>query len=244
MDVKAASPARAAPVAARASYYLVMTSTSVRVLPCPVPPLRASRRCRARDDTGSAGPGRRLRPEQPLLRRPVTHPRHRRPDRGVATGSRREPPGGPVTTSRPRPPADPAADDRPLLAVAVCGGQRCRALRALQDDRSPGTPPSDSRLRDAVRTTSRSMMLSTSCLGPCAQAAVVAVGWATMQDRSLAWLWPPVCWGAAETPQRAAALVDWLCALAPTLAVGPPGPAVLREAAANRARPGEHGPAA
>lgn len=119
-------------------------------------------------------------------------------------------------------------DEQPLLVVAVCGGQRCRALRALHDDRSPGSPTSDSPIREAVRATPRSMMLSTGCIGPCARAAVVAVGWATMQDRSLAWLSPPVCWGPVETAPRAAALAEWIRALAPTLAAGPAGPAALR----------------
>jgi len=138
-----------------------------------------------------------------------------------------------VTPSRPRSPADPAADkpaadDQAILAVAVCGGQRCRALRTLHGDRSPGSPPTDFPLREAVRTTSRSMMLSTSCLGPCAQAAVVAVGWSTIKDGALAWLWPPVCWGATETPQRAAALAGWINALAPAVTAGPAGPAKIR----------------
>lgn len=126
-----------------------------------------------------------------------------------------------MSTSRQPLPAKTGADDQPLLLVAVCGGQRCRALRALRDDQSPESPASSSVIREAVRTTRRSMMLSTSCLGPCAQAAVVAVGWATMNDRALAWLSPPVCWGSTETPQNAAALTEWIRASAPTLRTAP-----------------------
>ena len=136
-----------------------------------------------------------------------------------------------MTTDQPPHPAGAAADisaGEPLLVVAVCDGHRCGALRARCDDRSPESPDSSQLIREAVRGTKRSVMLSTRCLGPCVQGAVVAVGWATITNRSLAWLWPPVCWGSTETPQRAAALEEWIRALAPTIPAGPAGPAILR----------------
>jgi len=102
-----------------------------------------------------------------------------------------------------------------------------RAPRAA-DDQSLGLPDGSQVIREAVRGTRRTLMLSTDCLGPCAQGAVVAVGWATVKDRSLAWLWPPACWASTETPQRAATLARWINALAPALTAGPAGPAILR----------------
>lgn len=77
---------------------------------------------------------------------------------------------------------------------------------ALTDDRSPSSPTSRSVIGDAVRTTRHSIMLSTNCLGPCAQATVVALGAATMKNRAWAWLPPPTYWRATETAQRAAEL--------------------------------------
>lgn len=102
-----------------------------------------------------------------------------------------------------------------MLLVAVCGGRRCRALRALADNRWPETPTSDAVIRESVRGTRHAIMLSTGCLGPCAQAAVVALGRATINDRALAWLSPPSYWGSTETPQRAAALGQCINALTP-----------------------------
>lgn len=71
-------------------------------------------------------------------------------------------------------------------------------------------------------------MISTNCLGPCVRAAVVAVGWARMGDRSLDWLSPPVCWGSTETPQHAAALTEWISASGPTLGTEPADPSAQR----------------
>lgn len=109
------------------------------------------------------------------------------------------------------------ADAEPLLLVAVCGGQRCRAVRALADERSPDAPTSSSVIGEAVRTTRHAVMLSTGCLGPCAQGAVVAIGAATLTDRALSWLSPPVCWGSTQTAQRAAAISQCIKASAVTV---------------------------
>jgi hypothetical protein len=54
--------------------------------------------------------------------------------------------------------------------VAVCQGHRCRALLSLQQP--PGLPA----LREAVRRSRSSVLVSTGCLGPCAHGPVVAVG--------------------------------------------------------------------
>lgn len=121
-----------------------------------------------------------------------------------------------TTTPAPRRPGTPAGDD-PLLLVAVCGGQRCRAVRALADDRSPDSPTSRTVIGEAVRTTRHSIMLSTGCLGPCAQGAVVALGPATMRGRAMAWLSPPTYWGSTETAQRSAALSRCIIASASTV---------------------------
>ena len=131
-----------------------------------------------------------------------------------------------MTTNRPPRSAD-TADNAPLLVVAVCGGQRCRALRALQDDRSPGTPPSSLVISETVRSTRRSVMLSTDCLGPCAHGALVTVGWATMKDHTLAWLAAPTYWESTETPQRATTLIEWISTAASVLATGPANPGKL-----------------
>lgn len=109
---------------------------------------------------------------------------------------------------------DTTPDDDPLLVVAVCEGQRCRAVRTRQNDRSPDSTASSTVIREAVRTTRRSIMLSTSCIGPCAQAAVVAVGWATVDNQSLSWLSPPTCWGSTEAAHEVTALGEWISAAA------------------------------
>ena len=124
-----------------------------------------------------------------------------------------------MTTNRP-PRSGVTADNAPLLVVAVCGGQRCRALRALQDDRSPGTPPSSLVISETVCSTKRSIMLSTDCLGPCAHGALVTVGWATMKDNTLAWLAPPTHWESTETPQHATTLIEWIRTAASSLVTG------------------------
>ena len=103
-----------------------------------------------------------------------------------------------------------AAPEEPLLVVAVCDGHRCRALRALREDPAVGMAVSGSLIREAVRTTRRSMMLSTSCLGPCAQAAVVAVGRAVLEGSDAVWLAPPVCWASTEDVRHAAELAAWI----------------------------------
>lgn len=108
-------------------------------------------------------------------------------------------------TPAPRRAVTPAGD-YPLLLVAVCGGQRCRAVRALDDERSPDSPNSCSVIREAVRSTRNAVMLATGCLGPCAEGAVVAIGAAILTDRALAWVSPPTYWGSTQTAQRAAAL--------------------------------------
>ena len=105
-----------------------------------------------------------------------------------------------------------AGEDDTLLVVAVCAGQRCRALRALQDERSPGTTDSSTVISEAVRGTRRTVMLSTSCLGPCARAAVVAAGWGTLRGQALTWSSPPGCWGSTESPQQAATVGAWISA--------------------------------
>lgn len=120
-------------------------------------------------------------------------------------------------------------DEEPLLVVAVCDGHRCRALRALRDDQPSGSPGSSSLIREAVRTSRHTMMLSTTCLGPCAHAAVVAVGRAFLEGSNAVWLAPPVCWGSTETDAHATELAQWIS----TTARGP-GPPVPQPAPQDR----------
>jgi hypothetical protein len=107
-----------------------------------------------------------------------------------------------------------------ILVVAVCAGQRCRALRALRDPSAAGNGTSEL-LRQAVRRRPRSVLVSTGCLGPCARGCVAAVGTGSAASGELRWTGRPVGLGMVEMPQRAAALAGWITGSAPDLATLP-----------------------
>ena len=130
---------------------------------------------------------------------------------------------GPRQDHRRGPCGQPVAAGAPaeaVLVVALCGGYRCRALRARHGP--PVTADSTGQLlRQAVRRRPRSVLISTGCLRPCAGGCVAAVGTGTVGGGELCWSGRPVGLSMVDIPRRAAALAAWISSSAPDLATLP-----------------------
>ncbi|MGY1750338.1 hypothetical protein [Modestobacter sp. SYSU DS0511] len=98
-----------------------------------------------------------------------------------------------MTTGRP---------DRGGPVVAVCTGHRCAALRRLA-----GTDDGVPQLAAAVRATSGAVLVTAECVGACDRASVVGVARRPPDARAAG----PAIWLAeTQTPERTAALVNWV----------------------------------
>jgi hypothetical protein len=76
-------------------------------------------------------------------------------------------------------------------------------------------------LKEAVRRSPRSVLISAGCLGPCARGCVAAVGTGTATEGEIRWTGRPVGLGLIEIPERAGALAAWITSSAPDLSTLP-----------------------
>ncbi|MBA3524882.1 MAG: hypothetical protein H0T85_10095 [Geodermatophilaceae bacterium] len=72
-----------------------------------------------------------------------------------------------------RPERDTAIDPGGMIVVA-CLGHRCAGLHIVRTDQNGLGPLSE--LKSAVRTSVAGVLITTGCMGPCSQGAVVGVG--------------------------------------------------------------------
>jgi len=93
--------------------------------------------------------------------------------------------------------------------VALCAGHRCNALHRLADGHD-GTD----RLRSTIATGRGAVLVSTECLGACANGAVAAVA---RRDGSTGKTGPTVWLGGMDQPDTLDALLTWIASGGPTL---------------------------
>jgi len=86
--------------------------------------------------------------------------------------------------------------------VALCEGHRCKALHRLADGQD-GT----SRLRSTIANGRGAVLVSTECLGACAEGAVAMVG---RRDGGTGVTGPTVWLGGMDQPDTLAALLRWI----------------------------------
>ncbi|MGY1839534.1 MULTISPECIES: hypothetical protein [unclassified Modestobacter] len=92
--------------------------------------------------------------------------------------------------------------DRGGPLVAVCTDHRCAALRRLA-----GTGDGMQQLAAAVRSTSGAVLVTADCVGACDRASVVGVARRAPDARAAG----PALWlSETQSPERTAALVDWV----------------------------------
>lgn len=100
--------------------------------------------------------------------------------------------------------------------VAVCTGHRCDALHRLVADQD-GTE----RLRPTIAAHQGAILVSTQCMGACANGAVAAIA---RRDGTTGATGASVWLGGIDQPSSLSVLLDWI-ALG-----GPPDPAALADA--------------
>lgn len=130
----------------------------------------------------------------------------------------------------------PRHREQRILLVAYCNGSRCAGLRRLHANPSaaglPAPAPlhcrSDDRassilepLHRAVRQRPHSLLLSTDCLGSCAQGPMAALGWGLLTPAGAKWIHRPIGVGLIDRPGRAAELGHWIATTAPELESAP-----------------------
>lgn len=117
-------------------------------------------------------------------------------------------------------PSDPSCPPQKVLLVAVCGGQRCAALRRLRTGAPEvcGQP-----LLAAVRSRAGAVLLTTDCLQLWHRGGVAAVGWAEARGGQLNWLGSPVLVERVDAVHRAAGLAGWVQTTAPHPKTRPSG---------------------
>ena len=86
--------------------------------------------------------------------------------------------------------------------VALCSGHRCTALHRLADGQD-GTD----RLRSTIATGRGAVLVSTECLGACANGAVAAVA---RRDGSTGTTGPAIWLGGMDQPDALDALLSWI----------------------------------
>jgi hypothetical protein len=102
---------------------------------------------------------------------------------------------------------DPRTPDASGPMIALCAGHRCEALHRLAENRT-GTD----RLRSTVSGGRGAVLVTTPCLGACANGAVAAIA---RRDGATGTTGPSVWLGGINHPEVLAALLGWIRAGGP-----------------------------